>query len=300
MMRDATSESRRPNSAADVAAYYDRNTRRFLAFGGGSRSHAIHRALWGPSVTDAEQAGNYINVLLGNAIESLELGPGSTLLDLGCGVGGTMFALAQRFPRSKLYGVTISQRQAGLAEKLADRFHLESRCRFYCGDFESIDLGVTADVVIAVESMVHAGSLSAFLASAASHLAESGTLVIVDDFIEGAEEPKGPMLGVLNDFREGWRLSSLTTVPACVTAAMSAGFDLVESLDLSPMIRLRHRDRVIAAVGPLLRPLVGMPMLGNLVGGAALTRGLQSGTLGYRWLRLRRSPDQLDEASCGA
>jgi cyclopropane fatty-acyl-phospholipid synthase-like methyltransferase len=288
MAGPSSSNPDRGSRPHEVARYYDRNTARFLAIGDGARSHAIHRALWGAGVSDAEAATSYINQLIGDAIESLGIKANSTFLDLGCGVGGTLFALAERFPESRLHGVTISSRQASLAMDLAERRGLAARCEVRCGDFESIDLGMTADVAFAVESMAHARSPGRFLAGAARHLAQHGTLIVVDDFIVADESPTGGALAVLDDFRQGWRLSSLTTVPAFVAAAASMGFELAESRDLTPLIRLgRPRDRIIAAVAPLLRWLVQVPMFGNLVGGAALTRGLGNGVLGYYWLRFR-------------
>lgn len=279
----------RDERGRNVARYYDSNTRRFLALGGGARSHSIHRALWGPAIADADGAANYVNVLIGDAIESLKLPAKSTVLDLGCGVGGTLFALARRFPQSSLNGVTISPRQYTLALKLADQLGLGPRCTFHCGDFESIALDVHADVIVAVESMVHARSMPAFLGNASRHLAVGGTLVVVDDFVSAVEAPVGAAREVLDDFRKGWHLSSLTTVPAFAEAAAAAGFELAEMRDLSPMIRTdRPRDRAIALIGPLLRRLAHVPMFANLVGGAALTRGLRAGTLGYHWVRLKR------------
>jgi len=150
-------------SGNEVARYYDSNTRRFLALGGGARSHAIHRPLWGPGVSDFHAAANYVNVLIGDAIEALQVPADFRLLDFGCGVGGSMFALARRFPDSKLDGVTISQRQYDLACRIVRQAGHESNCRFHCGDFESVDLGIQADIVIAVESIVHAESLPSFI-----------------------------------------------------------------------------------------------------------------------------------------
>lgn len=284
-----SSTPQRPRGTHDVAHYYDSNTRRFLALGGGARSHAIHRALWGPGVTDTDAAANYINVLIGDAIESLRIRADLTLLDLGCGVGGTLFALAQRFPQARLHGVTISERQYALAREIAERLGVAPRCTFLCGDFESIDVGLKADVAIAVESMVHAQSMPGFLANAYRHLATGGTLVVVDDFIAAPEQVNGATARILQDFRAGWHLSNLTSVPALVADAAAAGFEASEVRDLSPLIRLqRPRDRVIAVLGPLLRRFAQVPMFANLVGGAALTRGLRTGALSYCWLRLRR------------
>jgi cyclopropane fatty-acyl-phospholipid synthase-like methyltransferase len=245
--------------------------------------------LWGPGVADTDAAANYINVLIGEAIASLRFGTDPTILDLGCGVGGTLFALAESIPESTLHGVTISEQQVELARRFAGQLGLESCCTFHRGDFESIELGVKANVAIAIESMVHAQSMTAFLGRASTHLAPGGTLIIVDDFIASDRDLSATTLRVLDDFRTGWRLSSLTTVPGLVAAAANCGFELTEQRDLSQMIRLRRpRDRVIATIAPVLRPLSGLPLFANLVGGAALTRGLATGILTYQWLRFDR------------
>jgi len=284
-----TSETRSSTRADELARYYDRNTRRFLALGGGGQSHAIHRALWGPGVTDAAAATGYINVLIGDAIDSLLAAADFTLLDLGCGVGGTLFALARRFPLADLHGVTISAHQAALARGFADDLDSGARCTIHCGDFESIHLGIAADMVVAVESMVHASSVTAFFDSVSRHLSDDGVLVVVDDFITSDEASAGPARNILDKFRRGWRLSSLSTIGSFIAQARAAGFELAESRDLTPMIRLqRPRDRMIAALSPLVRPLVNAPLFGNLVGGAALTRGLRTGVLAYHWLSFRR------------
>ena len=280
---------RAPRAHDDIAHYYDRNTRRFLAFGGGGSSQAIHRQLWAPGIDNANDAAAYINVQLINALEQAKLTEAFELIDWGSGVGGTLFALAEHFPHSRLHGVTISSRQYELACRSRDALELGARCRFWRGDFESIELRVSADAAIAIESFAHAQSRQAFFANAARHLKSEGLLIVIDDFIltrdAGADR-------CIREFRDGWRLPSLGTLNECVDAAGSAGFALIETRDLSPLIRLdRLPERLIARLGPLLGRLrlSGVPLFANLIGGGALTRGLRDGTLGYRWLSFKRA-----------
>lgn len=285
---------RGPDAPNEVADYYDRNTRRFLAFGGGSKAHAIHRQLWGPGVADARQAADYVNILLGDAIESAGLGERFVLLDLGCGVGGTMFALAKRFPHGRYHGVTISSRQYELALSLRDEIGYADNCVFHCADFESLALDVEADLVIAVESFVHAQSAAGFFAAVHRHVKPGGQLVVVDDFIADggiADHSRAARSHAdIESFRDGWRLANLDTVGRCLAAATAAGLKLIEDRDLSPLIRLdRPRDRMVAVLARATRPLglVRVPLFANLIGGAALTRGLRRGDLNYRWLCFR-------------
>jgi SAM-dependent methyltransferase len=281
-----------------VARYYDRNTLRFLFVGRAGKSYGIHRQLWGPGVLTPSDASGYVNVLLEREIRALEpelhTGPTSlTILDLGCGVGGTLFHLARAFPASRLLGVTLSARQREIAHRLCARLGLEGRCTFELADFQTMRLGIRADVALAIESFVHSATPAAFFESVAGHVREGGHLFVVDDFL--AEEES--MLGEaerrrVRSFRAGWRATSLCTVEACLQAAARVGLTLARSGDLTGLIRLgRPRDRVIARLTPIFSRLRlgGIPFFDNMMGGDALQTGLREGFLTYRLLHFRKS-----------
>jgi cyclopropane fatty-acyl-phospholipid synthase-like methyltransferase len=110
------------SSIDEVAGYYDRNTARFLRFGGSGESAAIHRKVWLPGVKTAEQASLVLNQFV---LEALSV-PGAEharWLDLGCGVGGTVTWLAQK-TGLPVIGVTNSLVQAHLATRRAERLGL--------------------------------------------------------------------------------------------------------------------------------------------------------------------------------
>lgn len=170
-------------SNPSVAKYYDSNTRRFLAVGGGGRSLSIHRHLWGPGVRTTEEAAGYVNRLLTTRISELISTPSPVILDMGCGVGGTLLHLAHALPESRLHGITISETQSRMATRLAEERGLSKRCRIHHGDFESDPLDVSADVIVAIESFVHGSSPENVLVWAAAHLGLGGHLIVVDDFV---------------------------------------------------------------------------------------------------------------------
>lgn len=283
-----------------VARYYDSNTRRFLLVGRAGSSHSIHRQLWGPGVATAEDAADYINRLIKDRIREIGAKPGLTILDMGCGVGGTLFRLAESFPRGQLNGVTISRKQIDIARRLAAQKGLQSRCQFHLGDFQSTKIEVEADVIVAVESFVHAESPARFFGSAVEQLRVGGHLLLADDFLH----PDAKALGerprrYVADFQAGWRVPGLCTPDACRAAAAAVGLDIVGERDLTDLIRLgRPRDRAIALLSPVLRRLglVDVPFLGNMIGGNALQVGLREGFLKYRFLVFRRGPITLPPA----
>jgi SAM-dependent methyltransferase len=289
--------------------------------GRAGQSYGIHRQLWGPGVTTPRDASNYVNVLLEDEIRALAEGgsssrggatpraaahaagraagshtpassppgpPGPTILDLGCGVGGTLFHLAKSFPRGRLVGVTISERQVDLAHRLRARLGLDPRCDFQRADFQTMRLGIQADVAIAIESFVHSERPEAFFATAAAHLRPGGRLFLVDDFQASEESTLGPKeRRGLESFRAGWRAVSLCTAETCARMARASGLELLGDRDLSPLIRLgRPRDHVISWLTPLFSGLglVGIPFFANMIGGDALQTGLRQGFLEYRML----------------
>jgi len=276
----------------DVVRYYDRNTRRFLLTGSGLGVHSIHRELWGPGVESAREAADHINRVIADEIAGLDLGPEPVIVDFGCGVGGTLFHLTERFPSAQLRGLTVSPRQIEIAERLAEKLGYEDRCLFSLGDFQTADLGLRAEVILAVESFVHSDSAESFLANVAKHLRPGGRLIIADDFLTSEIDSLDAQQRLrVQQFQAGWRVPSVTTVVSLVKVAAVHGLGMEKTVDLTSLTRpgSRARDRVTAALSPLLvrLGLSGIPFYGNLIGGNALQTGLRDGFLRYQLLVFR-------------
>jgi tocopherol O-methyltransferase len=277
----------------DVAHYYDRNTRRFLLMGSGRAARSIHRELWGPGVGSAREAAGHIDRLIADELVRLVPNERPIIIDFGCGVGGTLFHLAERFPGADLRGITLSPRQVELAEQFAKESEVTDRCSFALGDFQSADLGIRAAAIVAVESFSHSDSADDFLANAAKHLAPGGCLLIADDFLAFER-------GSLDDaqrrrveqFQAGWRVPAVCTADGLLQDAGAHSLVTEKVVDLTPLTRpgSRVRDRLTAALSPLFARLgLGrVPFYGNLIGGNALQIGLRDGFLRYQLLVLRK------------
>ncbi|WP_338274809.1 methyltransferase domain-containing protein [Roseicyclus marinus] len=274
-----------------VAEYYDANTRRFLAVGGSGSALAIHRPLWADGVSTPSQAAAHVNdIIRMQAERHLGRAP-RRVLDLGCGVGGSLFHLAPFWPEAKMTGITISAVQRAKAEAEATRRNLSARCRFLRADFTEVR-GSDADLAMAIESHVHAQSAAAFLDAAASALGTGGVLVIVDDMLRRPEtDLTMAERRWLDRFRAGWRLGHVPDLDGLQAAADCAGFDRLDLQDLTPLIRLdRLRDRALHLAGPVAHR-VGLnhwPIFANMIGGDALTRLYKMGTMGYTCVTLRK------------
>ena len=280
----------------ELQRYYDRNTDLFLRIGSSGPGHAIHRGLWGPGVRNGREAAEYVNGLIaGRTRDCLPREP-RALLDLGCGVGGTLFSLARTFSGAHLHGVTISARQVSIARELAQRKGLGERCAFVQADFEDLDLDLRVDAIIAVESFIHSSRPERLLATCRRHLVADGVLVIVDDFLAHPFPAEDPALReTIDTFRTGWRVPGLCTLADLDTLARRAGLEPLETQDLSRLIRTgRPRDWLVAMVSPPARAmgLTRRPFWANVVGGNALNTALRSGWIQYQLLALRpAAPD---------
>lgn len=282
----------RASSPPDVARYYDRNTRRFLRFGGSGGRGTIHRALWGPGVASAGEAAGFIHGWMTRTLRTHAIGPVRRILDLGCGVGATLEDLAADFPEAFLHGVTLSREQVHLARARLRRAGLEGRSQVQEADFQALALGVRAEAALAIEAYAHATDPHALLQSAARHLSPGGLLVIVDDVLARPRSSLSPREArILSRFESGWHLGRLGTLDDLVELAREAGFHPVAREDLSSFLRLdRPRDRFVALAAPLLRPFSvdRFPYAGNLMGGHALQVGLREGWIRYQAVVLRR------------
>jgi cyclopropane fatty-acyl-phospholipid synthase-like methyltransferase len=280
-----------PQPRNAVARYYDASTRRFLAVGGSGAALAIHRQLWADGVQTPAQAAAHVNdVIAAQALAALGAPP-ARVVDLGCGVGGTLFHLARQWPDASLCGITISAEQVALAETHARAQGVQERCNFLRSDFTLPMTLPRADLVVAVESHVHAPNAGVFLAAALRHLAPGGVLVLVDDMLARPEADLAPAQAQrLAQFRRGWRLGHVPDRAGLVDQAQALGLQLAQVQDLTPLLRLdRWRDRALRLAGPLADGLglAHIPVFGNMIGGNALTESYRAGEMRYTCLVLR-------------
>ena len=273
-------------TTADVRTYYDRNTPAFIRLGQGGG--AIHRAVWGPGVTDRDAAFQYVHRLIAARIRTVTPPSGvAHVLDLGCGVGATLCELARHQPLRGT-GVTISGVQARLAAERIAELGLADRVSCYEADYTALPPSITdVDLAYAIESFVHGPSPAAFFEQAARVTRPGGLLIVCDDVRHPAQDVRAD--AVVTRFMRGWHVNSLETVDSLRRTAAAAGFAQEERIDLTPYLELRRpRDKAIDIVSRALG-WSGWKRLAPLIGGAALQEGLQRGWIAYEFIVFRRA-----------
>lgn len=280
---------------ARVAHYYDANTRRFLRFGEGASSGAIHRCVWTPDATGPAEAADTVNRLVLQRLRGHVPAGAGRVLDLGCGVGATMIRLARDLD-IRVTGVTISRAQAEIGAQRLAAAGVADRCDIVCADFSTLPAEPRYHAIVAIESVVHAPSLADLIPDLAARLHPGGRLILCDDWLTDQDRGRPARERCLAQFRAGWRIGSLSTVAELAATAERAGLRLLEDLDLTPYLRLgRPRDRLISLVVGTTRVVPGLhdrmldiPFWANMIGGSALQTGLARGWVEYHLLVFQR------------
>ena len=275
-----------------IRRYYEQNTRLFLSLGSSPRAYSIHRAIWMEGVKTQDEALNTSNRLLLAEAQDLATSSRLCLVDLGCGIGGTLFYLLGRLQQPAFgVGLTISPLQARLARQRACQLALDGECLFIESDFLSPPMAGGFDMVYSVEAFVHAAAPEGYFEQAARLLRPGGRLVLVDDFLAEAPAPaQNPRYPEpdrqrwLEAYQQGWHVPNLCTAARAIALAQACGLHLRRELDLTPHLRLRLLpDRLASTLLNLGERLpVRHAILPSMLGSMALQQCLKIGWIRYR------------------
>jgi ubiquinone/menaquinone biosynthesis C-methylase UbiE len=169
-------------------------------------------------------------------LDAAQLECGMRVLDVGCGLGGTLAAIGARLEATHLVGLNIDPRQLARAQA-SIQVRPGNRLGFVGGDAVALPFADEQfDALLAVECAFHFPSRARFLAEAARVLHPGGRLT-VSDFVLSAPMAAGwrmaagaldlalaPMLG---------HYDMSYTLATYQRAARDAGFVLAEARDIT-------------------------------------------------------------------
>jgi SAM-dependent methyltransferase len=156
----------------------------------------------------AELSGQTVVAHLFDAILPLdpELVPrlrcGLDLLDVGCGQGRAVLAMASEFPSSRFHGLDISHDAVGRARAEAREMGLHN-VRFSVGDAALLDAPASYDVVTAFDAIHDQAEPERVLANIRRTLRPGGLFLMQDiathsDIADNLDHPLGPFLYTLS------------------------------------------------------------------------------------------------------
>lgn len=163
-----------------------------------------------------------------------------TVLDLGCGMGGTMKYGLRKYPRLKIFGLTLSPFQVQEGNK---RLHNMNGSILEENYLHSSFKSNSMDSVYAIESLCHSGHSEDALKEAYRLIKPGGKLVIADAFLKkNAEEL---CLGASFFYKElcnSWNLSGLGNIQEVKSTLEKIGFTnvVVENISFRVATSVLH------------------------------------------------------------
>ena len=162
----------RPNDKQTIRKHYDVVSPYYQSLWG----EHIHHGYWVRGDETKEQAQIQLVEHLAQVAGLLQ---GCSILDVGCGFGGTAIYLAKKIG-AKVTGITISPVQVEMANSAAEREGADAE--FFLMDAEEMNFDQRFDVVWSTESVSHYQDVPKFFASAARVLKPAGILALTDWF----------------------------------------------------------------------------------------------------------------------
>ncbi|MFQ5452094.1 MAG: SAM-dependent methyltransferase [Candidatus Paceibacterota bacterium] len=161
------------------------------------------------------------------------------VIELGCGIGGASVRLAGKYPMVSFTGITLSQRQAELANIRAAKLKALN-ARFIKGDFlKPCKLNNKFDGGFAQESLVHVADADKpmLFENLYKIIKKGGKISIIDGFATDKYLSKKKHLCKFDKIAEGWSLPSpISSWKFFIKSAKSAGFRLVSNENLTSSV----------------------------------------------------------------
>jgi len=219
-----------PMSNEDVARYYDKHQIIYTLFW--SRT-GLHYGFWYEDTKSLAEAILNTNRFV---VDVLAIDDKDTVLDAGCGVGGSSIYIAE-VTGAKVEGITLSDVQVKIARRRASGSPAADLLKFSKQDFtETIFSENTFSKVFGIESVCHAQRKIDFLNEAYRVMRPGGKIAVVDHFLSKGNLDAREM-EIYRKSTEGWAVPNLATTEEFSESLEQAGFKNIAFHDMLDNIR---------------------------------------------------------------
>ncbi|KAJ8772631.1 hypothetical protein K2173_027808 [Erythroxylum novogranatense] len=168
------------------------------------------------------------------AVDLIDAKHGDRILDVGCGVGGPMRAIAKH-SRANVVGITINEYQVNRARLHNKKAGLDTLCEVVCGNFLEMPFSDNSfDGAYSIEATCHAPKLEQVYAEIFRVLKPGAMYVSYEWVTTDKYKPNDPQhLDIIQGIERGDALPGLRSYADIATTARKVGFKVVQEKDLA-------------------------------------------------------------------
>jgi tocopherol O-methyltransferase len=245
----------------------------------------IHHGYWKTGLETKEEAQEQLIVELASRAE---IKPGSRILDVGCGIGGSAIFLSKRLG-ARVTGITLSQAQVDIGNDLARSFGAD--VKLLQMDAEALVVDDPVDVIWSIEALSHLSEKGNCFRSMAQALRREGALVIADWF-RAANVTANQEREFLKPIEQAMLVPALESLSSYEDRLHQVGLRVTWAEDISSRVA-RTWDLALDLIkNPALWRLAatrGGDFVAFLEGFAAMNAGYRSKSLVYGALIARKA-----------
>ena len=266
----------------DIIDFYNQATEDYKFW---SNDYNMHFGYFNPLKTNPFKRDQMLNEMNRQVLNRLHLSNKGLVVDLGCGMGGTMRYLLKNNNNLSAIGVTLSEFQVNEGNKLLK----DLNGVILKENYNNTSLpDSSCEAAVAMESFCHSGHNTSSFKEAFRILKPSGRLVIADAFLK--KEPRELCRGGFYAYKNlcnHWSLPKLGTINKTVADLKKVGFRKVTAEEISFCVAPSVLHVPFAIVGFALKKLfqnrvLKKESLHNLKGSFyALLSGLHMQSFGY-------------------
>ena len=165
----------------NIALHFERSWKILEKWCYSGETLGIHYGYYTDTTRNFKDAVYSMNDFIGGLLD-LEHKKSASILDAGCGVGGTSIYLGKKFPHVQFTGITLSEEQVKMGQKFIREKDV-TNCKILKGDFNKTEFPSNSfDGVFAIESVGYSENIADFVQEMKRVLKPGGILVVLDGF----------------------------------------------------------------------------------------------------------------------